>query len=745
MFDFTVTNADGSHPGIKIIDYRLEKFFDRAGTLELQVDPESSAVSENSTIEAAYEDSVRFRGWIDYPEVKNDGGISIRAHEQQKLLEYRACQTYNYIEGTTISTIIGSSAAPGLLYFANSLIPQGSFSLHSGSVYKLVDYLGRGAGTSSRFGTISSMYQNAIALTKGSSASLSVGQWYQDSDHLYVRTTDSKDPKYYSISIPNWKDTLLRIGNIDAAIASETFSVPYRTGKNKIEQEVTRLINAFGLEYQWRHDRDGYTYLDIQETIGRGTSTKGVARYRHGTHMFDYEKVLTGDPRVNCLIGAGAGNGYSLQTSATMDAYSTGTWKEEIYSDSHQFTEQLSNTLTKIFPDRKDGLSYNLTIAIDPLLECGDYINISPLNHSDTVQRVKKITYRSDGSMDIEAGRRLLDPVDVTKSKFDMLADFSTAANGYLNSWTFQFNSDKVTDTVPYSVNFVVNSDEIDTNFDYRFLLNLNVDWYKSSVQSVTTSSHAHSGSTGSGGSHEHGGETQEGGAHDHDTFEITSYPEENAAVSVVTSLDSDGDHGHTTSISLDGSHDHNITPSGSWDTTDEEEDHAHGYFDFYHYDYTQDDGDHQHIATVYYNGDHNHGKVIDDAAMFRHDHLLPVSNVSVNPNDTRGIDTMPSDTRPMVTQSSAEDDTDYYCVECETGSIRYLTITVKVNSTQVAGSPFEDYYPGDSISDIDITDLVSSTAQNTIEISIAEYSGANSVRCSINGSVSAKYTISSI
>ena len=54
-------------------------------------------------------------------------------------------------------------------------------------------------------------------------------------------------------------------------------------------------------------------------------------------------------------------------------------------------------------------------------------------------------------------------------------------------------------DNVPLDVKFRIDSDQIDGNFDYRFLLSLTIDAFKSEVVSVTTPSHNHSGHTGSG------------------------------------------------------------------------------------------------------------------------------------------------------------------------------------------------------------------------------------------------------
>ena len=80
--------------------------------------------------------------------------------------------------------------------------------------------------------------------------------------------------------------------------------------------------------------------------------------------------------------------------------------------------------------------------------------------------------------------------------------------------------------------------------------------------------------------------------------------------------------------------------------------------------------------------------------------------------------------------------------------SIHYLTLTAKVNGVQVPGSPFSGaggtgLYIGDSIDAIDISDLVTVGAQNTIELSISEFGGSDVVRCSLSGNVNVSAIIS--
>jgi len=58
-----------------------------------------------------------------------------------------------------------------------------------------------------------------------------------------------------------------------------------------------------------------------------------------------------------------------------------------------------------------------------------------------------------------------------------------------------------------------------------------------------------------------------------------------------------------------------------------------------------------------------------------------------------------------MVTETKTSTVREIWLNFGETGnSIHYLTLTIKINGSHVDGSPFPNYYPGDSISDIDIS-----------------------------------------
>jgi len=89
--------------------------------------------------------------------------------------------------------------------------------------------------------------------------------------------------------------------------------------------------------------------------------------------------------------------------------------------------------------------------------------------------------------------------------------------------------------------------------------------------------------------------------------------------------------------------------------------------------------------------------------------------------------------------------DVDKFLSEESTGSLKYLTIRIYANGVEVAGSPYEDYYIGDSEGAIDVTDLINIGGANEIEAQISEYGGSGDVRCELSLSLTAQVVLTSI
>jgi hypothetical protein len=102
-----------------------------------------------------------------------------------------------------------------------------------------------------------------------------------------------------------------------------------------------------------------------------------------------------------------------------------------------------------------------------------------------------------------------------------------------------------------------------------------------------------------------------------------------------------------------------------------------------------------------------------------------------------------------MYTEPVTADTVAKWLTEESTGSLKYLTLTISVDKgagyVQIPGSPFQDYYIGDSEGGIDITDYISFGSTNTIKVEASEYGGAGDVRFEISLSLMAQVVLTSI
>ena len=259
-------------------------------------------------------------------------------------------------------------------------------------------------------------------------------------------------------------------------------------------------------------------------------------------------------------------------------------------------------------------------------------------------------------------------------------------------------------------------------------ILSLSVGWFKASTYSATQQNDLHSNVGSHGG---YGGGTNAKPMTAHGVNSITDLAA-TQYTNVLNGTYSAGSHGHSVSNTA------NSRSTGSGGSPA----HIHYYTDYSAYSSSYS-GDHGHSGAYYPVSSQFHQHTIpshytNDAAS--QDHAWGTGGGSGgNANPRAGSIEHP------VRQSILEGLIKKY----GTGnSIHYLTLTVKVNGVQVPGSPFSGaggtgLYIGDSIDAIDISDLVTVGAQNTIELSISEFGGSDVVRCSLSGNVNVSAIIS--
>ncbi len=743
---FYVTNPDGSVFNVDVTDYNLDIYDDKSHKLSFTC-YKKYPVEENAIILVSYKGSYPFAGTIDKITEKDDT-YKIDCKSKDALLDQRIGCLYEYPASTTITEMLSSSKPSdnndiiGLLYWANSGViagpGTGGFELYSGTTYYI-----SGGSSSSVFGDVdtSGIFEDDTLLVKGSDKnSLTVGQYYQESTGLYVRCTDDKDPKYHRMSIPNWKDTSIRLGTLSNG--STTFTTPFRIGRDKLYKEIVRVMKFGEMEFQFVYEsRNGssYVYLDGKAEIGNGSVTSPVKRYTENKNVGKLEDSKD-TKKVNGIVGLGYGSGYTQQLAAYVDLNSSGIWRESTYSDSHLFSEYLETTLGDVWEQWNDNQTYTVDDVLpDYSLEIGDYVRVTLDQDEEVTKRVKHISIKNDEKMKLELNRRIRDAEDLIKAKSEIYDDMLNFIDTYYSSYEFHFDGN-VDDGLPLDVKFRIDSDQIDGNFDYRFLLSLTVDAYKSSVTSVTTGSHTHTNATGAGSSSSHGS-AGSGGSHYHDVSgKTTGVPSSYSAtidINYPVTINSGGSHTHS-----GPSHSHSI---GGY--TDYLSGVTSGHQHYYYATHSSGTGS-SGTGSTSSSGSHTHSSsatgiyVASDA----HDHNI--SGYTTGTHAGHADHAVSNNPQPgpldVYTESSHTDDQVDFGKACPISSPKHIIVTITLNSSAVPGSPFEDYYIDDTINDIDISSLVNITGDNTLRISISEYGGSAPVRAAINGSISSKYVLNS-
>lgn len=736
----TVTNPDGLQVQPELMARPVyDEYLDKPRRMSVKV-AKSGGFDPQGTVKVERRGKIILLGHIK----KHDQGKrdldTLTIDSAEALLDERIGQFYRYPAGTTLNDMLASEmggSVVGLLAMANGLIPNGAWTLHSGSVYKIV-----GAGTSSRFGTLTTLYQNTTALTKVTAIPVSAGRWYQSSTDLYIWTTDSKSPKYHLIIAPNYKDTLVRLGTISTG--TTTFAVCYEVGANKILPAVKSLILAGGLEYNIRYGKDGYAYLDGAAAVGRGSASEPTVTYIDGDSAEISLDVLDGYGRLQAMIGQGAGNGITQETAAAIDFTTQGTWREGIYQAGGLFGEMLRAATAKVFEDCQNPTIYNVrAIDQDWSQAVGNWVGVKRPGHMTAYARIKHIQMREAGDMILEVGQRLRTIQELLKAGEEVQRTLSSFYGAHTkNAWSWGIDAQNIDSSTPLTISFDLKSSEengeIDPNFPYQVLLSVRLDWYKSSVKSATVSGPTHSAV----GSHSGygGGETSD----EEMTAHIVSEKNTTTAYDGLFDIYAYSGWGPYTGQSMGWwGHDHDlgdIIIEGIAYVEGEYEDClVDGYMSMAdptskeYAEFGPDSrflnvsGPHNHKLPTHYThaaGDQSHTESLESAK-------------------TRAGSAQHAD----QTLDDATEKMEFLVNQLSTGSPALLVLSIKCNGSHVPGSPFDGgtgLYVGDSLDNIDISSLVSVGSTNSLVFELSEYGGAALVRCALAGNVNVSAVISS-
>jgi hypothetical protein len=494
QFTFEVLNRDDNIVPIDIEDWTLDRYFDRPGTLNILVN-DQNAVSRDATAEVKYKNKIIFRGYLDLPERNLYGQNTLKFKDRVSLLDYRFAQDYSYLKGSLISDIMSHAepGAVGLLYQANSLIPQGSFTkyqmdkykkryspgtfgtlteikedgtalTHAGSVAEMVagswfqdanyvylwatdslnpfrhlliyttttgktgnlrgmyyragavtnTYKLDGAGTSSQLGVISKIYAGTTLLTLGSGgASLTNNQYFQDATDLYVKVNvvpppySPIDPNTVHMTVPNFKDTFIRVGST-MNLAEYTFDEDFEVTRKTISSTLKDLMTHINGECAFIHDLDGYTYLDTDEEISRGSVTEPV-RIWDERNVRDLNISFSPEYMSNYLLSTGDPDSWAAYGSWLPRKI----WREIEESKINHDIESMMASLETQFALKQSAISTSFKADPDSSLDIGDWCRINRKKNTPITARIKHIQLSLNADMSIEMGQRERNLADI--------------------------------------------------------------------------------------------------------------------------------------------------------------------------------------------------------------------------------------------------------------------------------------------------------------------------------------------
>ena len=745
---FLSINPDLSNAGAEFYSWQISQYLDKAGQLDGKCAGDIP-IERGGWLDVIDNGKIIHRGYIDSilpedpPTDNSPGSLSIISKDLWALLEQVNAQFYEYPAGTTILDMLSSDAPTpgkvlGLLWQLNSNLPQGE-AVYTGSneIYKY-----SGFGSLSRCGT-AAIYVDTATLVLGSSATtLTRGQYFRDSQDLWIRTPDGRDPKFWCVSITNYRDTRLRRGTITNG--THTYAVPYRIAKGNFRDVIEKIILSLNCEKELDHRVGtsyslGLTYLNIKPIVGRGSITVPVTQFlADDTNQFTED--TTGGDIFNCLLGAGPGSGYTQVVAAKSNMNTRGAWREKLYTSS-VLGEILTASLAKIWTDTSDPRCWTSKGACDLSLSPGDYVSITPRGSQNLIKRVKQIIHRSDGTMDVQINQRILTAEDYMRARATLLSEFNSFISTQKTSWSSSFgptnidDSDNVNREFSGSAKFTINipTGTIDTEFATKFYLRMDIAAYESSLESSATPAHDNGGVTGSHSGYGGTG-TSSAGGHYHYISSTTTAVTGGSGLYVV-----DANHTHTgTAVYVDnhihhlGAHNNNsVTGTGGTPT------HWHSY-NYVSQDTTdpQAAGGHSHsVATGYGTGS------LYLASLNNHTHGVSGQTSDVIASHPHTTSHEAAKSRAVFTEPQAADILQEFKTMKETGnSIHYLDVYVTMNDNAISGSPFPNLYVGDSISDVDVSSLVI-VGDNDLEVKIKEHTSSSiPVRCAIRGSINATY-----
>lgn len=343
MMDVYVADSSGNYNKIKILDLTHTKYRDFQRGEELSfVAPAKAPISPGAWVRVEDHGSTIYRGAAVFRAGRVGEPLEwacetisqvLKRRVPWGLMRYGAPPVVEGFSALTIADVLSSDAPsqaegvarylPGLIWLAHSYNPVTPTSRIDGV------WLWGGWGSHPRIadrdvyvgGHLCSEVYDLATLTD------SPYQIYRADGHLRVWGAGEAD--YGPVCIDNFKDTGLRLGNLDRS--SDYLLAPLDvTGEDNYWQIIEDFLFDMGIYIRLRHVGN-LTYLDGSiNPWGRGSASAGAFTIRPGDYT-DLERTAPKDIPPSALIVRGAGSGVSkvLYTKANLSY--RGAWIEQTY------------------------------------------------------------------------------------------------------------------------------------------------------------------------------------------------------------------------------------------------------------------------------------------------------------------------------------------------------------------------------------------------------------------------------
>jgi hypothetical protein len=374
-----------------------------------------------------------------------------------------------------------STDIPGILWRANSEIPNGKWTAYSATVAKLAD-----GGTKSQMGSGTlfayTTYPQATSidscdgvnsLSDAGTYPTTANKYYRTADDLYVRLGDgSYLPNAFLVAASNKFDTKIRYKSCDIGTYKTTVDWSPFGAVNAV---LSDIFEKSGREAQFLPHTDGYLYLTLAEKIERGSETAPIKRFVDGQDGCTVSLTTDIDPRYQAVIGLPNDFSGTAQVVTDWNPSRIQLWR--LYDVACATNDEKRDRIQYIIDGQDDGLK--ITAPVDYHLRVGDWISATHSEFGEYIVRIQKIT-KAEPTMTIQAGKVVFVASDAfgeylratVPDDSDCLSETTIA---YPASGSFVIKKEDVADGLVIYYEESYNVDADDTAIDEGTFLDLEV------------------------------------------------------------------------------------------------------------------------------------------------------------------------------------------------------------------------------------------------------------------------------